>query len=310
MDAASTSRCSRPTRPRWSFASSTIFGKRRSSVSSCPSSRTRCGTATCPTRGPARSTATGSTAPTTREAATASTRTSCCSTPTPRRSMGELSWNPAVFGYRWRSGDDTTFDERDSAAFVPKRARRSIRPSPGARPPAAPAVGPDLIYETHVRGFTKLHPAGAGAAARHVRGLEPARGHRLHQVARRHRRRAAAGPQLRQRRPPAEQGPHQLLGLQHDRLLRAGPRFAATPISPSPSSRRWWRTSTPPASRSSSTSSTTTRRRATSSARPSPSRASTTTPTTACRRTTRATTSTTPAPATRSTCRTRACCRW
>src|SRR5512134_2815623 len=34
--------------------------------------------------------------------------------------MGELQWNPALFGYQMESGDDLTFDERDSAPFTPK----------------------------------------------------------------------------------------------------------------------------------------------------------------------------------------------
>src|ERR1700742_2812068 len=33
---------------------------------------------------------------------------------------GELKWDPALFGYKVESGDDLTFDDRDSAAFVPK----------------------------------------------------------------------------------------------------------------------------------------------------------------------------------------------
>lgn len=34
--------------------------------------------------------------------------------------IGELKWDPAVFGYKMESMDDLTFDERDSAPFVPK----------------------------------------------------------------------------------------------------------------------------------------------------------------------------------------------
>jgi len=34
--------------------------------------------------------------------------------------MGELRWDPALFGYQLESGDDLTFDERDSAPFMPK----------------------------------------------------------------------------------------------------------------------------------------------------------------------------------------------
>ncbi len=75
--------------------------------------------------------------------------------------MGELQWNPAVFGYQMETGDDTTFDERDSAPFVPKctvadpvfeRAGQKLgnRPVPWDN---------TIIYEMHVRGFTKLNPA-------------------------------------------------------------------------------------------------------------------------------------------------------
>jgi isoamylase len=40
--------------------------------------------------------------------------------PYARAHAGMLTWDPAVFGYQMESGDDTTFDERDSAAFMPK----------------------------------------------------------------------------------------------------------------------------------------------------------------------------------------------
>jgi isoamylase len=34
--------------------------------------------------------------------------------------VGNLDWNPAVFGYQLETGDDQTFDERDSAPFMPR----------------------------------------------------------------------------------------------------------------------------------------------------------------------------------------------
>src|SRR3979490_174696 len=34
--------------------------------------------------------------------------------------VGQIKWDPALFGYKMESGDDLTFDERDSAPFVPK----------------------------------------------------------------------------------------------------------------------------------------------------------------------------------------------
>src|SRR6201986_462320 len=34
--------------------------------------------------------------------------------------IGELKWDPALFRYQMESGEDPTFDERDSAPFMPK----------------------------------------------------------------------------------------------------------------------------------------------------------------------------------------------
>jgi glycogen operon protein len=40
--------------------------------------------------------------------------------PYAKQIVGSLEWNPALFGYRIESGDDLTFDERDSARFTMK----------------------------------------------------------------------------------------------------------------------------------------------------------------------------------------------
>jgi len=79
--------------------------------------------------------------------------------PYARAHIGELKWDPAVFGYKMGE-EDTTFDERDSAPFMPKSVvvdpnfkwhrERVWRVVPWDR---------TIVYETHVRGFTKLHPA-------------------------------------------------------------------------------------------------------------------------------------------------------
>ncbi|WP_338665267.1 glycogen debranching protein GlgX [Pararoseomonas sp. SCSIO 73927] len=79
--------------------------------------------------------------------------------PYARAHAGSLTWDPAVFGYKMESGDDLTFDERDSAPFVPKCV--IVDPNfdwhgePGRR-----FVPWDhtVVYETHVKGYTKLHP--------------------------------------------------------------------------------------------------------------------------------------------------------
>jgi len=80
--------------------------------------------------------------------------------PYARAHAGRLEWNPALFGYRMESQDDRTFDERDSAPFVPK----SVVVDPDfdwKGEPARKHVAWDdtIIYEMHVKGFTQRHPA-------------------------------------------------------------------------------------------------------------------------------------------------------
>ncbi|GAC1339472.1 MAG: glycogen debranching protein GlgX [Acetobacteraceae bacterium] len=73
--------------------------------------------------------------------------------------VGELKWGPEVFGYQMESGDDLTFDERDSAPCMPKCV--VIDPAFTWLRDRAPNVPWErtIVYETHVRGFTKRHPA-------------------------------------------------------------------------------------------------------------------------------------------------------
>ena len=71
----------------------------------------------------------------------------------------DLTWNPAVFGYKMESGDDTTFDERDSAPFMPKCVVVDPNFDWRGEPTERRVPWDDMIvYETHVKGFTKLHP--------------------------------------------------------------------------------------------------------------------------------------------------------
>ncbi len=73
--------------------------------------------------------------------------------------VGQLRWGPEVFGYTLESEDDLTFDERDSAALMPKC--RVIDPAFTWGRDQSPRVPWErtILYETHVRGYTKLHPA-------------------------------------------------------------------------------------------------------------------------------------------------------
>jgi isoamylase len=70
---------------------------------------------------------------------------------------GGVNWDPAVFGYPL-GADDLQIDERDSAQFVPKSVVVNPYFDWGVdRPPCTP-WHETVVYETHVKGFTKLHP--------------------------------------------------------------------------------------------------------------------------------------------------------
>ncbi|MEO5328558.1 MAG: glycogen debranching protein GlgX [Magnetococcus sp. THC-1_WYH] len=73
--------------------------------------------------------------------------------------FGRLVWNEALFGYRY--GDpavDLSFDTRDSAPFMPKcRVVEQAYTWGNDRHPNTPWRD-TIIYETHVRGTTMLHP--------------------------------------------------------------------------------------------------------------------------------------------------------
>src|ERR1700742_4663770 len=79
--------------------------------------------------------------------------------PYARAHVGTLSWNPALFGYKMESGDDLTFDERDSATFMPKCV--IVDPNFDWQGEAGRQSVPwdqTIVYEVHVKGFTKKHP--------------------------------------------------------------------------------------------------------------------------------------------------------
>jgi len=88
--------------------------------------------------------------------------------PYARAYTGELKWHPACFGYTIGASDeDLSYDERDSAPFMPKCV--VVDPNFDWKGASAHHFVPwdnTIIYETHVRGFTRLHPA----IPEHLRG--------------------------------------------------------------------------------------------------------------------------------------------
>ncbi|PMS31669.1 glycogen operon protein [Trinickia symbiotica] len=74
--------------------------------------------------------------------------------------VGSLKWDAAVFGYRLGAKDgDLALDKRDSAPFVPKCV--VVDQNFSWTHPTRIRVPWDrtIIYETHVRGYSKRHPA-------------------------------------------------------------------------------------------------------------------------------------------------------
>ncbi|MGO4524274.1 glycogen debranching protein GlgX [Microvirga sp. 2MCAF35] len=80
--------------------------------------------------------------------------------PYARQLIGDLTWDPALFGYTIGSPDaDLSFDKRDSARFMPKcRVVESAFTWGRGRRPQTPWER-TIVYETHLRGFTMQHPA-------------------------------------------------------------------------------------------------------------------------------------------------------
>jgi len=81
--------------------------------------------------------------------------------PYARELVGDVQWSPAHFGYNTESDEkDLSFDERDSAALTPKARVIDPRAYDWASD-QKPNIdwAKTIFYETHVKGFTQLHPA-------------------------------------------------------------------------------------------------------------------------------------------------------
>jgi glycogen operon protein len=78
--------------------------------------------------------------------------------PYAKQIVGQLQWDPALFGYKMESANDLTYDERDSAPFMMKC--RVIDPAFtwGRDRRLQTSWEKTVFYETHVRGFTMRHP--------------------------------------------------------------------------------------------------------------------------------------------------------
>ena len=92
---------------------------------------------------------------------------------------GPIRWDPAVFPYEIGHADeDLSFDARDSAQFIPKSIVVDDKFEWGDDQPPRTLWHETVIYEMHVKGFTKLHPEvpeelrGTYAGLAHPKAIE------------------------------------------------------------------------------------------------------------------------------------------
>jgi isoamylase len=79
--------------------------------------------------------------------------------PYARSLAGEITWHDALFSYVVGSDDeDLSFDERDSAPYMPKCRVVDDAFTWGRSPKPETPLDQSVIYELHPRGFTMLHP--------------------------------------------------------------------------------------------------------------------------------------------------------
>ncbi|HEX3661330.1 MAG TPA: glycogen debranching protein GlgX [Acidobacteriaceae bacterium] len=79
---------------------------------------------------------------------------------------GEVDWKAPIFPYDVKTGNDLTRDDRDSAAGVPKSIVIDSHFDWGEDCPPETPLADSVIYELHVRGFSKLNEA----VPEHLRG--------------------------------------------------------------------------------------------------------------------------------------------
>ncbi len=72
---------------------------------------------------------------------------------------GTIEWHDSLFGYQMgHSEEDLSFSETDSSPFIPKSVVVDEQFDWEGDQPPRTLYHQTVIYETHVKGFTKLHP--------------------------------------------------------------------------------------------------------------------------------------------------------
>ena len=174
--------------------------------------------------------------------------------PYARAVSGSVVPDGPIYGYRRRRGgldgrgaaQRGPRDDVDSAPYVPRSVvvHDDFDWGDDEQVAAAHRWTDTVIYELHVKGFTRCTPTCPRSSAAPTPASPPTPRVRLPQGPRRHHRRAAAGAPERVRAATSARRADELLGLQLDRVLRAAQRLQLD-RRPRPaghaSSRRWSR---------------------------------------------------------------------
>ena len=78
--------------------------------------------------------------------------------PYARAIAGQVNWKAPIFGYDVQSGDTSKMDTHDSAAGVPKSVVVDGKFDWDGDEPLDTPLADSIIYEVHVRGFSKSNP--------------------------------------------------------------------------------------------------------------------------------------------------------
>ncbi len=209
--------------------------------STCPRPTASSGTATCPRSARASATASGCTGRTTRPAGQRCNPSKLLLDPYAKAVEGQVDWDESLFGYRFADAEPSATRSTPAAHTMKSVVINPFFDWQNDRHPGTP-YHETVIYEAHVKGLTMTHPALPEEIRGTYAGIGAPGDHRAPAPARRHRDRADAGAPVRPGPPPRRPGPVELLGLQHDRLLRPAQRLlrpAASAASRCSSSRRW-----------------------------------------------------------------------
>ena len=143
---------------------------------------------------------------------------------------GQVDWSAPIFPYQPGTDDaDLSFDESDDAAGMQKCV--VVNPYfdwEEDRPLCLP-LSDSIIYELHVKGFTKRHPEIPEGLRGTYAGLAAKPSDSISEAAGNYRGGTDAGARIPHRQASGRERTHELLGLQHYQFLQSRMRVIQAP---------------------------------------------------------------------------------